>query len=247
MHLVRNAVDHGIEAPEARRAVGKPEQGTVRLDVRHRAGLLAITVSDDGGGIPLDRLRHKVVERGLSKPDLVAAMNDAELLEFLFLPGFTTTKQVTEYSGRGVGLDVVQDTVRKIGGSVRVSTRPGLGTSFHLSLPVTLSVLRAVLVTIAGEPYAFPHHRIDRLIRVPRASVASVEYRQFVPVDGHNVGLVLAAQLLDLPTDRPPAADLPVVLLSDDTGQYGLIVDAFRGEQDLVVRPLDRGWARCRT
>src|SRR5262249_29636374 len=111
--------------------------------------------------------------------------------------------------------------------------------TFHLQLPITLSVLRAVLVDIAGEPYAFPHNRIDRLLRVPRAEVRSLEHRQFVSVHGQNVGLVLAAQLLDPAAPPPAGEDLPVLLLSDSTGHYGLIVEAFRGEQDLVVRPLD--------
>jgi two-component system sensor histidine kinase and response regulator WspE len=240
-HLLRNAVDHGLEMPEQRKAAGKPETGLVRIEARHRAGTLTITVSDDGRGIDLERLRHKVVERGLTTADLAAAMNEAELLEFLFLPGFSTAGTLTEYSGRGVGLDVVLTTVRKAGGSVRISTQPGKGTQFLLQLPITLSVLRAVLVDIAGEAYAFPHNRIDRLLYVSLADIRSLEQRQFVTVGGQNVGLVLAAQLLDL-QPAPPAGkgdEIPVVLLSDQSGVYGLIVEAFRGEQDLVVRPLD--------
>ncbi len=238
-HLVRNAVDHGIEPPEQRKATGKPEMGTIRIEARHRAGMLAITIADDGGGIDPERLRRRVVERGLTTADMARTMTEPELLEFLFLPGFSTAGTLTEYSGRGVGLDVVQTMVRKVGGSVRISTQLGRGTTFHLQLPLTLSVLRAVLVDIAGEPYAFPHNRIDQLLRVPRAEVHSVEHRQFITVNGHNVGLVLAAQLLDLPATVPAGSDLLVLLLSDPTGQYGLIVEAFRAEQDLVVRPLD--------
>jgi two-component system sensor histidine kinase and response regulator WspE len=242
-HLVRNALDHGLESPEVRRAAGKPETGMVRIEARHRAGMLALTVSDDGAGIDLDKLRRKVVERGLATTEMVRSMTEAELLEFLFLPGFSTASTVTEFSGRGVGLDVVQTTIRTIGGSVRITTQPGRGTAFHLQLPITLSVLRAVLVDISGEVYAFPHNRIDRLLRVPSTAIRSLEHRQFILVDGQNVGLVLAAQLLDSPsgtTQTPaPTGDLPVVLLSDQTGQYGLIVESFRGEQDLVVRPLD--------
>jgi two-component system sensor histidine kinase and response regulator WspE len=166
-------------------------------------------------------------------------MSEPELLEFLFLPGFSTASALTEYSGRGVGLDVVQTMVRKVGGSVRITTQLGKGTCFHLQVPITLSVLRAVLVDIAGEAYAFPHNRIDRLLRVPLAEVRSLEQRQFITVDGQNVGLVLAAQLLDLPSAAASSGELPVLLLSDQTGQYGLIVESFRGEQDLVVRPLD--------
>jgi two-component system sensor histidine kinase and response regulator WspE len=238
-HLLRNAVDHGLEAPEGRAAAGKPAEGVVRVEARHRAGMLAITVGDDGAGIDVEKVRRKVVERRQASAEMAARMSEVELLEFLFLPGFSTAGQVTEVSGRGVGLDVVRDTVRKVGGSVHVTTRPGQGTTFHLLLPITLSVLRAVLVDIGGEPYAFPHNRIDRLLRVPRESVRSLEHRQFVSVDGHNVGLVLAAQLLDLPAGPPEGDELPVLLLSDATGTYGLIVEAIRGEQDLVVRPLD--------
>jgi two-component system sensor histidine kinase and response regulator WspE len=237
-HLLRNSVDHGLEPPAERLAAGKPECGKVTLEVRHRAGALAITVADDGAGIDAARVARKVVERGLAPADMVGSMTEAELLDFLFLPGFSTAAAVTEYSGRGVGLDVVQDTLRKVGGSVRVTSRPGQGTAFHLLLPITLSVVRAVLVDVAGEVYAFPHNRIDRLVRVPPASVRSLENRQFVTVDGQNVGLVQAAQLFDLPA-RTPEGELSVLLVSDPTGQYGLIVDGFRGEQDLVVRPLD--------
>src|SRR5262249_7581032 len=205
-HLLRNAVDHGMEPPDARRAAGKPETGVIQLEARHRAGMLVLTVRDDGGGIDVEWLRHKVVERGLTKAEMAGSLSEAELLEFLFLPGFSTAKIVTEFSGRGVGLDVVQDTVRKVGGSVRVSTRLGQGTTFTMQLPITLSVLRAVLVEIAGEPYAFPHNRIDRLIRVPRSQFHSLEHRQFIMVDGQNVGLVLAAQLFELPA-QPQAAE----------------------------------------
>ncbi len=239
-HLLRNAIDHGLEEPNECRASGKPECGVLRLEARHGAGMLIITVEDDGRGVNLDRLRSKILERGLSRPDLVSAMNEAELLSFLFLPGFSTASNVTEVSGRGVGLDVVHDTARTVGGSVHVTTRPGRGTAFHLRLPLTLSVIRAVVVDIGGEPFAFPHNRIDRLLRVPRAGLDSLENRQFVAVDGHNVGLVLGSQLFDMTNATPRQnGDLPVVLISDAAGQYGLIVDAIRGEQDLVVRPLD--------
>jgi two-component system sensor histidine kinase and response regulator WspE len=238
-HLLRNSVDHGVEPPDARAAAGKPTEGVVRLEARHRGGMLAITVADDGAGIDVERLRKKIADRGLSPADMTARMTEAELLEFLFLPGFSTASKVTEVSGRGVGLDVVLDTVRKVGGTVRVTTVLGQGTTFHLMLPLTLSVVRAVLVDIAGDPYAFPHNRIDRLLRVSRDEVRSLQHRQFVAVGDRNVGLVLASQLMDLAADPPAGDDLPVVLLSDASGTYGLIVDAFRGEQDLVVRPLD--------
>jgi len=238
-HILRNAVDHGLEATDARIAAGKPAEGLVKIDTHHRGGMLSITIADDGAGIDLARLRKKIAERGLAPADMVGRMTEAELLEFLFLPGFSTAAVVSEVSGRGVGLDVVQETIRRVGGSVHISTAPGRGTSFHLMLPLTLSVVRAVLVEIAGEPYAFPHNRIDRLLRVPRSSVSSLQHRQFITVDEQNVGLVLASQLLDMTTEAGESSELAVVLISDTAGTYGLIVDTLRGEQDLVVRPLD--------
>ena len=155
-HLIRNAMDHGLEMPEDRRAAGKPPTGTIRLEARHRAGMLQIILSDDGRGIDLERLRAKVVERGLTTAAMAARLSETELLDFLFLPGFSTKEQVTEVSGRGVGLDVVQSMVHAVRGSVRVASRPGKGTRFVLQLPITVSVIRALLVEIAGEPYAFP-------------------------------------------------------------------------------------------
>jgi len=238
-HLLRNAVDHGIETPEVRRANGKPAEAVIALEARHRSGMLSITVRDDGAGIDLDRVRAKVRERALAPVNLVGRLTERELLEFLFLPGFSTAGAVTELSGRGVGLDVVHDTLRRVGGTATITTVAGQGTTFHLLLPLTLSVVRAVLVDIGGEPYAFPHTRVDRLIRIPRRDVRSLENCQFATVDGQNIGLVFAAQLMDVDAAVAGSDDLCVLLLGDATGTYGLIVDAFRGEQDLVVRPLD--------
>jgi len=239
-HLVRNALDHGMEMPEERQAAGKPEAGRLRIEAIHSGGLLSITISDDGRGIDLERLRRKVVERGHTSADVAKKLSDAELLDFLFLPGFSTAPQVTEISGRGVGLDVVHTLVQSVGGRVYVDTKLGHGTSFRVQLPVTLSVLRAVVVDIAGEPYAFPHNRIDGVIRVARSELRSLENRQYVQVDGQNVGIVMGRQVLQLEGPEPAGDDLLVVLFSERSASYGLVVDALLGEQDLLVRPLDR-------
>lgn len=238
-HMIRNAVDHGIELPHERKEAGKKEQATIRLEARHRAGTLAISVSDDGRGIDPERVRQKIVDRGMVTPEMAVSLSETELLEFLFLPGFSTAANVSEYSGRGVGLDVVQEMIRVVGGTVRITSKLGIGTTFHLQLPITLSVVRAVLVIIAGESYAFPHNRIDRLLRIPVSDVKSLENRQYISVDGQNIGLVLASQILDLGNHARSNDTLSIVLLSDSSGQFGLIVDSFTGEQDLVVRPLD--------
>jgi two-component system, chemotaxis family, sensor histidine kinase and response regulator WspE len=238
-HLIRNALDHAVEPPDERIAAGKEATGVIRLDARHSAGMLQITVSDDGRGVDPARLRDKIVRRGLVTAEMAAQLTEAELLEFLFLPGFSTKEAVTEISGRGVGLDVVQDMVKSVGGVVRVTSKLGRGTRFTLQLPITMSVIRALLVKIAGEPYAFPLNRIDRIVRVPRDDVRRLEGRSHFLMDGHLVGLIDAVQVLELPESIDAADPMSVVVVSDRGARFGMIVDEFLGERDLEVRPLD--------
>jgi two-component system, chemotaxis family, sensor histidine kinase and response regulator WspE len=240
-HLIRNALDHGLETPEERRSVGKPPGGIIRLEARHRAGMLQIVLGDDGRGINLAQLRAKVVERGLTTRAVAAQLSEAELLDFLFLPGFSTKESVTEVSGRGVGLDVVQTMVHAVRGSVRVASRTGKETRFILQLPITVSVIRALLVEIAGEPYAFPLSRIDRILMVDRNHLRELEGKQHVMIDDHPVGLVEAAKVFDLSSEHALRVGelLPVVIASDRSHRFGVVVERFLGERDLRVSPLD--------
>jgi two-component system sensor histidine kinase and response regulator WspE len=240
-HLIRNSLDHGLETPEDRRAAGKAAVGTIRLEARHRAGMLQITVSDDGRGIELEQLRATVVERGLAAPALAAQLGESELLDFLFLPGFSTKEQVTALSGRGVGLDVVASMVHSVRGSVRVSSQSGKGTRFVLQLPITVSLIRALLVEIAGEPYAFPLSRIDRILMLDRKEVRELEGKQHAMVDEELIGLVEGAFVFELAGDheRKVNEPLPVVVASDRSHRFGVVVDRFLGERDLRVSPLD--------
>jgi len=238
-HLLRNSIDHGIEPPEVRVAAGKPPEGTIRMEARHRAGVLAITLSDDGRGLDLERLKRKILERKLATPEMVERLSETEMMDFLFLPGFSTAETVTEISGRGVGLDAVHSMVHEVGGFVRASSQPGKGMTFHLQLPLTLSVLRTLLVDIAGDTYAFPLTRLDRTLLVSPSDIRSLENRQYVLFDGENVGLVPAAQVLELGESKPEGNELPVIVISDRAHRYGLVVDRLLGEHDLVVQPLD--------
>jgi two-component system sensor histidine kinase and response regulator WspE len=237
--IIRNAIDHGIEPPEERIAAGKPEVGTLRIEACHRAGMLFIAVSDDGRGIDLERIRRRVVDRGMVAADTAARFDATELMDFIFVPGLSTRDEVTEISGRGVGLDVVQTTAQETGGSVRALSELGKGTRFELQLPLALSVTRAVVVEIAGEPYALPLTRIDRILRVPIGAVRSLEGRPYFALEEHNVGLVPARRILDLGGVAPDPAELCVVVICDRARRYGLVVERFLGEHDLVVRPLD--------
>jgi two-component system sensor histidine kinase and response regulator WspE len=239
-HILRNAVDHGVESPADRRAAGKGESATMRLEARHHAGMLEIRVRDDGRGIDPERIRSKVIDRRLQSAEVAAGLGKAELLEFLFLPGFSTAGAVTEVSGRGVGLDVVHQTMRELGGRVRVESEPGRGTTFVLSLPITLSVIRAALVKVSGETLAFPLARIERIERIPVADLLRTEGRLAFDLDGVSVGVVRGAEFLEWTGGVSPASDhVSVLVLGGESERSGLLVDGFLGERDLVVRPLD--------
>ena len=244
-HLLRNAVDHGIETTEQRRAAGKPEEGTVRLEAVHNAGVLQIIVADDGRGVDLENLRANILRRGLTNAETAEQLSDAELLKFLFLPGFTLTEVVTEISGRGVGLDVVQEMVKQVRGDVRITSDQGKGTSFQLQLPLTLSVLRTMLVNIGGEAYAFPLAQLERTLKIPLASIELLEGRQCFRLDGRQIGLASAAQVLEVDAAELPG-DLAIVVVRRDDDIYGLAVDGFLGERELVVQPLDARLGKIR-
>ncbi|PKQ41646.1 hybrid sensor histidine kinase/response regulator [Pseudomonas sp. YY-1] len=238
-HLLRNAVDHGIEPPALRARKGKPEEGVVQLRARHHAGMLVLEVSDDGAGIDLERVAQAVIKRRFATAEQVEQMTEEELLAFLFLPGFSMSQQVTEVSGRGVGLDVVQHEIRRMRGNVRLLQNPDQGCLFHLELPLTLSVVRALVVTIGGEAYAFPLAQIERMLRLPRSAIVQLEGRQHFWLEDEHVGLISAAQLLRCNEKQGDDDSIPIVLIRDREQYHGLAVEAFLGEFTLVLMPLD--------
>lgn len=240
-HLLRNAVDHGCELPAERERAGKAPEATIRLEARHSAGMLLVAVSDDGAGVDPGRVRRLITDRKLTTPSVAEKLQDSELLQFLFLPGFSMRETVTEISGRGVGLDVVQSMVKGVRGHLRVSSQPGRGTRFQLHLPLTLSVLRTLLVEVGGEPYAIPLTQIVRTLQLPRDRLQTLEGRPHFQLGDESIGLLAAAQVLECPARPPSGPELPIVVLGDThgTGRYGLLVDRFLGERELVVQPLD--------
>lgn len=236
-HLLRNAVDHGIEPPKERSAAGKAPEGTITLEAAHKGGMLSISVSDDGSGIDLELLRQKIVEKNFVSEEMAGKLGDAELLEFIFLPGFSTSDKVTEISGRGVGLNVVQSMVQEVGGSVKLFVDGGL--KVHLQLPLTLSVLRCLLAEVDNEPYAFPLARIDRVEMLEMEELQQIEHRQYLSIDGKNIGLVPAHQIFGLPPPENSPEQLPVIVINDQMTNYGIVVDRYLGEKELVLHELD--------
>ena len=243
-HLVRNAIDHGLESTDERISAGKSETGKIILEARHSSGMLLISISDDGKGINLDSLRNSIVERGFSSKEMAADLSPSELYDFLFLPGFSTRQEVTEISGRGVGLDVVFSMVNEVGGVIKIDSEFGKGTIFQLQLPLTLSVIRTMLVEISGEPYAIPLSRIDRVLSLNHNDIKSVESMQYLEYNGENIGIVDARQIFGLSKGKVGKEKYQVVILSDHINRYGLAIDRLVSQPDLVVMQLDKKLGR---
>jgi two-component system sensor histidine kinase and response regulator WspE len=245
-HILRNAVDHGMGTPAERAAAGKPPHGSIVLEARHRAGMLSIEISDDGAGVDLERIRQAVLERGMAGEAMAAALSAAELLEFLFLPAFSLKQSANEISGRGVGLDIVHETIRQQNGTVRLESELGHGFRTAITLPLTQSVVRALVVDIKGEAYAIPIVKVERVLKVAQDAVHTLENKQFFTLRDEHLGLVSAAQLLDLGEMAAGAGELPVVLIGAAGRRYALVVDAIRGEQSLAVQALDPVFGKLR-
>ncbi len=235
-HLVRNAVSHGIESADERRKAGKPPQGTVRLNAYHQGNHVILEVGDDGRGIDAPKIRAKALELGLTTPEDAARLTESDTLDFIFRPGFSTAEQVTEISGRGVGMDVVQSVLHRLKASINVETRSGEGTTFRLKLPLTLAIIRALLFWVEQRLYAIPLNAVVEIARTFESEVHQV--------DNYEV-LQLRNQVLPLLRLGRPApeqdrrAKLFVLVILVGERKYGLIVDALEGEEELVIKALD--------
>jgi two-component system chemotaxis sensor kinase CheA len=244
MHLIRNAIDHAIEPPDVRARLGKPRAGRVTLTAGQRGNHVRIVVADDGAGIDEERVRDVALERGLLTPDEAKEISPRDLLSLIFAPGFSTARSVSELSGRGVGLDVVKTNIANLSGRIDVHTRPGKGTTFEITLPVTLAIVRALLVSVSGRLYALPLSTVVEILSVTQADVRTVERREMLSVRGRTVPLVRLARLFGHP-DRAPARWFAAVTgLADDRVCLG--IDELLGQQDIVVKPLGGRLSRVR-
>ena len=244
-HMLRNAIDHGMENAAERLAAGKPATGTIVMEARHRAGMLNIEISDDGRGVDPEKIRRTVIERKMASEPMVAAMSHAELMEFLFLPAFSLKGGITEISGRGVGLDIVHDTIRQQNGTVRIESEFGKGFRTSITLPLTQSIVRALVVDVKGEAYAIPIVKVERIVKVPQGAVHTLENKQFFDHDGEHLGLVAAAQVLEL-GDMEHSDELSTVVIGSSNRRYALVVDKIRGEESLAVQAIDPIFGKMR-
>ncbi|HEX4076170.1 MAG TPA: chemotaxis protein CheW [Candidatus Acidoferrales bacterium] len=243
-HLVRNAVDHGIELPEVRVKAGKPRVGRLILRAFHEGGQVNIEISDDGAGLNVQRIRQKAIERGLITAEQSGRTNDREIFNLIFLPGFSTAEKVTNVSGRGVGMDVVKTNVEKIGGTVDVQSTAGVGTTVRVKIPLTLAIIPALVVTCAGDRYAIPQVSLLELVRLEAEQVSTgIELVHGAPVHrlrGRLLPLVYLARELrvEQETDKKSDEAVNIVVLQADARQFGLVVDAINDTEEIVVKPL---------
>lgn len=242
MHLLRNAVDHGIEQAQVRVAAGKPPIGTVRLSAALRGGSVEMKMSDDGAGLDVVQLRASVVNKGLLTPEQASAMDDVMVMDVIFQPGFSTRTAVTELSGRGVGLDVVRQHVQQLNGQVWVTSELGRGTCFTLRVPLTLATTRAVLLEERGQLLALPSTLIERIARVHQQHIVSFEGRQALVLEGRPVPAVELAAILEWPAaeSRPAEEWRPFVILQQGKRRLAILTEQLLGEQEIVVKSL--GW-----
>jgi two-component system, chemotaxis family, sensor kinase CheA len=246
-HLIRNSLDHGLEPAQRRLAAGKPAQGRLALSARQDGGFVVIDVADDGGGIALDAVREKAVKKGIVSPARAEGLSDQDVLDLIFLPGFSTKSSVNDMSGRGVGMDVVkQSVIGDLRGSISVETISGVGTTFSLRLPLSLAIMRVVLVAADGLPFAITAQYVEALLRLPREALLDVTERQVVVIQNEFVPVVPLARLLGIPAQaasRPHAGaarrdSLLLLVLRVRQAKIAVQVDSLLDERDMVIKPL---------
>jgi two-component system chemotaxis sensor kinase CheA len=234
---VRNAVSHGIEAPDERRSLGKPPRGKIRLHALHQGNQVVVEISDDGRGIDAQKIRAKATELGLISLQEASRMSDAEALELIFRPGFSTAEVVTEVSGRGVGMDVVQSVLHRLKATIHIETHPGQGTTFRLKLPLTLAIIKALMFWVEQRLYAIPLNAVNQIARTTEAEVHQVDNYEVLQLRNQVLPVLRLGRRTTAEGDRK--SKLFVLVITVGEKKYGLIVDALEGEEELVIKALD--------
>ena len=235
MHLVRNCVDHGIETPEAREAAGKPRAGLLQLNAYHEGNQVIVEIVDDGGGIPIEKVRAKAIKNGLlSESD---RPTDREIMELIFAPGFSTADTVTDISGRGVGMEIVKKNITRLNGIFEIDSVQGKGTKFTIKLPLTLAIIQALLVRVADELYSIPLDSVIESQRISAADLRTVHGGEVITLRGQVVPLIRVGEFFELGNPRDPDKVM-IVIVGLQGRQVGLVVDSFQGEQEIVIKPL---------
>ena len=246
MHMLRNSADHGLEMPEERIAKGKPETGSIFLDAYQDGNNVVIEVRDDGNGIDTDRVRQKAIERGIMTEEQAYAADDSDIINLLFMPSFSTAKQVSDLSGRGVGLDVVKSKIEALSGEVDVKTKLGEGTTFTIRLPLTLAIIQALMVVVGGEKYAIALSGIQTIEDVDPKDVKTVESKEVINLRGTVIPLLRLDKILECESTRRPDEHMIVVIAKKGDKQAGLVVDQLIGQQEIVIKSMGKYINKCK-
>lgn len=242
-HLVRNCIDHGIEFPSERTACGKSSVGRLFLRAFHESGKVNIEIGDDGRGLDLEKLKKRAQQLGLVSAVEAASMSDSEIINLIFLPGFSSSEQVTNLSGRGVGMDIVKNNIDKINGTIEIHSQPGQGTTFKIKIPLTLAIIPALIISSGGDRYAIPQVSIQELVRQEAQAVNQIEMFYDVPVYRLRdtlVPLVYLNQVLQIPNSDTNLEMFSLVIVQVDNYQFGLVVDTIEDIQDIMFKPLGK-------
>jgi two-component system chemotaxis sensor kinase CheA len=239
-HLLRNSADHGIESPEVRKAAGKPEQGTIFLNAFQEGNNVIIQVGDDGAGINTEAVLNKAIERGLVTAEEAENLSQKEIIDFLFNPGFSMAKQITDISGRGVGLDVVKSNIEALGGDVEVKSELGQGSTFTVRLPLTLAIIQALMVEVRDEKYAIALGSIMTIEDIPTSDIKYVQAKEVIHLRGLVIPLIRLGELLDFEPMEEEPDTLIVVIVKKGDNYAGLVVDNLIGQQEIVIKSLGK-------
>ncbi len=240
MHLLRNSADHGLESAEVRKERGKPEVGSIFLDAYQDGNNVIIEVKDDGNGIDVEKVKAKAIERGTITPDQALNMSDKEVIDLLFLPSFSTAKEVTDVSGRGVGLDVVKSKIEMLGGEVEVKTKLGEGSTWTIRLPLTLAIIQALMVEVGGEKYAISLNSVTTLENIAPSEVKLVQSEEVIHLRGSVIPLVRLNEVLDIESTRKEGENMIVAIVKKGDKLAGLVVDKLMGQQEIVIKSLGK-------
>ncbi|MBZ4686912.1 MAG: CheA signal transduction histidine kinase [Clostridiales bacterium] len=238
IHLLRNAIDHGIESPEKRRKLGKPAEGLVKLSASHQENQIVITVEDDGAGMDPEKIKAKAIEKGLINRENARRLTPKEAINLIFKPGFSTAKEISDVSGRGVGMDIVRNHIEKINGVIDIHSEVGKGTKFTIKLPLTLAINRSLLVKLEESVFAFPLSNVVEIINVEKDEIKHIHRQEVVMVRGEVLPLFTLEELLDIKRETPKRESFPVVVVKISEKPVGIIVDQLLGEQEIVIKSL---------
>ncbi len=246
MHLLRNAADHGLESAEVRKERGKPEVGSIFLDAYQDGNNVVIEVRDDGNGIDVDKVRAKAIERGTITPEQAENMSSKEIIDLLFLPSFSTAKQISEVSGRGVGLDVVKSKIEALSGEVEVKSKLGEGSTWIVRLPLTLAIIQALMVTVGGEKYAISLGSIQTIEDIPANEIQFVQSKEVITLRGNVIPIIRLNDVLDIESTKSPEDNLMVVIVKKGDKLAGLVVDELIGQQEIVIKSMGKYISKCK-